>query len=55
MLGYSIQAFFGMRMCITAPFFWLFWGLLLASMRSVSGTEDGEAAAGSEKEPQKTG
>ena len=55
MLGYSIQAFFGMRMCITAPFFWLFWGLLLASMRSVSGTEDGEAAVGSEKAPQKTG
>lgn len=33
MLGYLIQAFFGMRMCITAPFFWLFWGLLLASTR----------------------
>ncbi|MGM9567332.1 MAG: O-antigen ligase family protein [Clostridia bacterium] len=33
MLGYLIQAFFGMRMCITAPFFWLLWGLLLAFLR----------------------
>lgn len=32
-LGYSIQAFFGLRMCITAPFFWLAWALLLASLR----------------------
>lgn len=31
LLGYGIQAFFGMRMCITAPFFWLCWGLFLAS------------------------
>lgn len=30
-LGYSIQAFFGLRMCITAPFFWIAWALFLAS------------------------
>lgn len=42
MLGYSIQAFFGLRMCITAPFFWLCWGLLLASLRPSA--EDREAA-----------
>lgn len=24
---YAIQAFFGMRMCLTAPFFWLCWAL----------------------------
>ena len=55
MLGYSIQAFFGMRMCITAPFFWLFWGLLLASLRPRQGTESDGTAAESEKMPQKTG
>ncbi|MBR5329786.1 MAG: O-antigen ligase family protein [Firmicutes bacterium] len=32
-LGYSIQAFFGLRMCITSPFFWLAWALLLAAFR----------------------
>lgn len=32
-LGYSIQAFFGLRMCITSPFFWLAWGVLWAALR----------------------
>ena len=32
-LGYSIQAFFGLRMCITAPFFWIAWALLIASLQ----------------------
>lgn len=31
-LGYSIQAFFGLRMCMTAPFFWLAWALMLAAL-----------------------
>lgn len=33
-LGYSIQAFFGLRMCITSPFFWLIWALLIAALDS---------------------
>jgi O-antigen ligase len=31
---YCIQAFFGMRMCITAPFFWLLWALAVNAYRS---------------------
>ena len=29
---YCIQAFFGIRICITAPFFWLCWALALAAL-----------------------
>ncbi len=32
-LGYAMQAFFGISMCITAPLFWLALGLLSASLR----------------------
>ena len=32
-LGYCIQAFFGIRLCISAPLFWLCWGLFAASLR----------------------
>lgn len=32
-LGYCIQAFFGIRMSITAPFFWIFWALMWAALR----------------------
>ena len=31
-LGYSLQSFFGIRLCITAPYFWLCWALLLAAL-----------------------
>lgn len=34
-LGYSVQAFFGLRMCMTSPFFWIAWGLLTAALRSL--------------------
>ena len=40
-LGYSIQAFFGLRMCITAPFFWLAWALLLAALRKKEAVDKG--------------
>ena len=30
--GYCIQAFFGLRMCITSPFFWIAWALLLSAI-----------------------
>lgn len=31
-LGYCIQAFFGISICISAPFFWLAWALLEAAL-----------------------
>lgn len=31
---YAIQAFFGMRMCLTAPFFWLCWALAVGAWRT---------------------
>lgn len=31
---YGIQAFFGMRMCLTAPFFWLCWALAVGALRN---------------------
>lgn len=36
-LGYSIQAFFGLRMCMTSPFFWISWALLWAALRENNG------------------
>ena len=31
--GYGVQAFFGLRVCIAAPFLFLCWGLALAALR----------------------
>lgn len=31
---YGIQAFFGMRMCLTAPFFWLCWALAVGALKN---------------------
>jgi O-antigen ligase len=41
---YGIQAFFGMRMCLTAPFFWICWALAAGSYLSYKKNENGAKA-----------
>ena len=38
-IGYCAQAFFGLSMCITAPFFWTALGLLARRSESAKGKE----------------
>ena len=37
--GYAISAFFGIRVCITAPFFFLCWAMMTAAVSRVSSSE----------------
>lgn len=39
-LGYSLQSFFGIRLCITAPYFWLCWALMLAALKEPADNTD---------------
>ena len=38
--AYCIQAFFCFRLCITAPLFWLAWGILTACLQSREGRQE---------------
>ena len=37
--GYAISAFFGIRVCITAPFFFLCWAMMTAAVSRVPSSE----------------